>query len=59
MFKRKYRAALISENGDYVRCVDYRIEGPKRLRVVIGGDFVLNEDGTILGSTLFARWEQL
>lgn len=65
MFKRKYHALLMSPESapyDEYRRVTYTIEGPRRRRLVEHGGYavlLLRDDGSVGGSTLFDRWEQL
>lgn len=65
MFKRKYPALLFSPDSAVypeVSRVSFTIEGLQRRRLAPhAGDrvLVLNDDGTVTGSSLYGRWEPL
>jgi hypothetical protein len=64
MFKRKHRALLFScEAAPFPEMilVTYTVEGPRRLRLADcrGAIVLLKDNGSVTGSRLFDRWEQL
>ena len=59
MFNKKHKALLFGCNDRIVRRVTYQVVGPLKRRLTDDDDRILCDDGTVLGSTTYDRWEQM
>ena len=60
MFNKKHKALLFGVNDCIIKLVQYERVGPIQRRMVKDFGtfrFILNDDGTVSGSTTYDRWE--